>query len=252
MAISERNVSSLSQASAATIVLNKPTGVVNGDVMFAFLHAGANGSGTHATLAGWTEIAFAGGGTVRPSNITVLRKVAGGSEPTTYTFSGQSLVDGSIVALIGADTTTPEDVAASGTTGSTTSADAPSLTTVTSNAWHLVGYGSSTVNTTLALPTGYTNDVPAYGDSAGAGFQDRVDHKLIAAAGATGIVSSVVAPSSFWVAISVAVRPGVSIFPANKDTGARFNLGLNARDRKPRTSIGVQRKGQPTRFGGFK
>lgn len=117
------------------LVIPKPAGVVSGDVLTAHLqgdYALLNHSVSGWTLAGWAEEdkdqgyraqwqSWVGGVAVQPPNAAlrdgtdltgyVFFKVAGGSEPSTYTFpggaSGSSLQGGSILAWRGVDNSNP-------------------------------------------------------------------------------------------------------------------------------------------------
>lgn len=203
MAISDRNVSTATQAGATPLVVTKPSGVVSGDVLVAsFIAVGT----VHTTLAGWTEIGFKAEGT--SAGLTILRKVAGGSEPASYSFvNSGGLVSGDIIALTGVDNTTPEDATATTGTGTGTTLTAPAITTVTDNAWWMTFFATDGTQTTLSQPSGFTVDVASFSD--GAGDVQRVDHKVITPAGPTGTTTSTAA-SGGWMAISVAVRPAAS------------------------------------------
>ena len=68
-------------ANSNTVVISKPTGTENGDLMIALCASGAPRTWTGDT--GWTEVIDQG---TAPS-IRVAYKVAGGSEPANYTFT---------------------------------------------------------------------------------------------------------------------------------------------------------------------
>lgn len=213
LAISTRNVFSLNQSGLNTIILTKPSGVVSGDVMYASVMV-ANAT-THATAPGWTEVAWKAE-TNNATTLTILRLVAGGSEPANYTFTGAAAqtISGSITALIGVDNTTPEDAAATVNSGNGVTLTAPTITTVTDGAWWLVYFNTNGNATTLSLPTGFTNDVVTFGSL---GDMIRQDHKLIASHGATGTATSTQDDASgtdWWVTISLAIRPAGGVAPS--------------------------------------
>ena len=124
MAIAFRAISAAgSTASGTTVVVNKPTGTVDGDLMVALIANGVNGS-TITGPAGWT---------VREAkttfrNFTVLTKVAA-SEGGNYTFTvsagGAQALGGVIASYSGA---TGYDVSAQGAQATSTTHDAPSVT----------------------------------------------------------------------------------------------------------------------------
>ena len=65
-------------------VVNKPTGTASGDLMIAVISAATN-STSGPTCSGWTQLAWSGSGGL--VSYAILYKVAGGSEPSSYTFS---------------------------------------------------------------------------------------------------------------------------------------------------------------------
>ena len=85
-------------AGVTTLVINKPTGTIEGDLMVAFMGSPASVTWTGAT--GWTEVADQG---ASPST-RIAYKVAGGSEPSSYTFTtsvSANTPSGSIVSIEG-------------------------------------------------------------------------------------------------------------------------------------------------------
>lgn len=85
-------------AVGTTLVINKPTGTLENDLMIAFMANDGNASWSGDT--GWTEV-------LDYSNSTRLRiayKVAGASEPSTYTFTASTsqLLSGVILTYRGA------------------------------------------------------------------------------------------------------------------------------------------------------
>lgn len=70
---------------SSTLVINKPAGTQQGDLMIVFMcEEGSNYTFTGDT--GWTEIADQGS---RP-NLRIAYKVAGASEPSSYTFTSSN------------------------------------------------------------------------------------------------------------------------------------------------------------------
>lgn len=94
-----------------TLVINKPSNLVTGDLMIA--HVGAsNISGPSWTPpSGWTAIVTGLGNSSSNPLVGCFWKVATGSEPSTYTFveSGNQRSVGFISRVTGADPTTPID-----------------------------------------------------------------------------------------------------------------------------------------------
>jgi hypothetical protein len=108
--IAQRGVAT-NATGTTSLVINKPTGVVSGDVMIVNIaQSGPSGAGelSNPTSLGWTLIDGRDlqGGTKRWG--AVMYKVAGGSEPANYTFTldaGGNSAAGSIVAFSGVDVT---------------------------------------------------------------------------------------------------------------------------------------------------
>ncbi len=141
-AIAQRGAAMSGTTTNTSLSVTKPTGVVSGDVLIVNIAQGGNNS-TAPTSTGWTLIdgRSLAGGTRRYG--AVLYKVAGGSEPASYTFtlgSGVDSVAGSIVAFSGVNTSgaTPFDVAPGtilvSANGNTTAVGATTITTVSANA----------------------------------------------------------------------------------------------------------------------
>ncbi len=143
-AVGQRGIATSGTATGTSLIISKPAGVVAGDVLIANIaQAGSGGGGlSNPSSSGWTLIAGAdlAGGTHRWG--AVFYKVAGASEPATYTFTldsdGNSAVGG-IVAFSGVNISgsipfdvTPGTITVGGS-GATT-ATATATTTVSSNA----------------------------------------------------------------------------------------------------------------------
>lgn len=226
--IAQRGASTNGNSTNTSLTINKPTGVVAGDVMIVNIGQRNNGT-TAPTCAGWTAIssgAIDGGTTLG----ALLYKVAGASEPASYTFTlgaGANNNEGTIVAFSGVDVTgTPFDVApgslsVSGGNGST--ATATGITTVSANAAVIM---FAQVNDNQSMGTWSTTSPGAltelYEDQYNA--SGAVDLTLGAAwatkatAGATGNGTMSIGASSRWGAQLIALKaipptPSVSITP---------------------------------------
>jgi len=121
------------------LTINKPTGVVQGDVMIVNI-AGIGNNTTDASLSGWTLIKGADLAGITLRRASLLYRVAGASEGSSYTFnlgSGTSNAVGSIVAFSGVDTSsgpfdaTPLNISVQ---GSQQAVAATTTTTVSANA----------------------------------------------------------------------------------------------------------------------
>ena len=193
--------------------INKPAGVVSGDIMIANIANDNNGGA--ATSAGWTLIS-----TTSPSGggITLLYKIAGGAEPASYSFatSGNPIA-GAIVAFSGVDNATPFDVAnGNWSTGSGTTATAASKTTVTTND-AIVMFGATAGSGNNNNWTGWTTTSPGaltelYDIGTGGAASVGAAWALKATAGATG--SGTASTSAGWGAILIALKSGGPATPS--------------------------------------
>lgn len=117
----------LNSSGASTIVVDKPAGTVEGDLMVAFCLSDNAGSWTGDT--GWTEVLdFTGGAALR-----IAYKVATASEPTNYTFtySGSRVLRSAILTYRDAQFDTIGTVS---TTISGTTHTAPEITVADSGS----------------------------------------------------------------------------------------------------------------------
>ena len=205
-AITFRSASSAANATATTLVLPTPAGVVTGDVLLASV--AARGGPAITPPAGWTLVRLdANGSTLRQA---VYVHMAGGAEPATYTFtlaSAQSATGG-ISAYTGVDTTTPIDAHGGQVAPTSTSISAPSITTSGPDRM-LVGFFATAVLTSVTPPAGQTERfdqaVPSTNQfKITAAAADRAQ----AATGASGPRTATSANTGVNVGALVALRPG--------------------------------------------
>lgn len=200
-----------------SLTINKPTGVVSGDIMIVNI-ANDNNNGA-ASLSGWTLI-----DSKNPDgSVSLLYKIAGGSEPSSYAFSvaGSPSV-GSIVAFSGVDNATPFDVAngAFTTGGSGTSITASSKTTVSSNVAVVMFAGTTANNASANNWSGWTTATSPgaltelYDNANGAAASVGAAWAIKASAGSTGTGSATSVTNGGWGGILIALRPGVAGPPA--------------------------------------
>lgn len=192
--------------------LAKPSGVVEGDLLLAFLCAdGTNSPISWATRipAGWAiaEENLATGGTFITHG-AVAYKIAGASEPSTYAFSFDlQSGTGIIVAYQGVNTTTPINVSAKQENASSASSHPiPSVTTTVNDCLVVACYqhrGNNGVPYTE--PSGWTERVDYKGATSNSNF--GVADKVFTTSGATGTTNATgnVADET-WVAV-IALAP---------------------------------------------
>lgn len=146
--IVQRGTATSATTTNTTLTINKPTGVVAGDVMIVNIAQGGNNS-TAPVLAGWTIIdgRSLAGGTQRYG--AALYRVADGTEGSSFTFtlgSGTDAAAGSVIAFSGVDVT--GGVKADGSAGGPFDVDP--------GTFNLGGSGSTT-STGLSITTATAN-----------------------------------------------------------------------------------------------
>lgn len=182
MAISIRSTATSRTLSNATLTLNatKPSGVVAGDVLIAFVVVGDTGGvePVFTAPAGWTLIQDQADHANGPANYIKLAaywRLAGGSEPSTYTFTTSTATQSRfavvINAYIGVDTTTPVAPTEVGsfanvTNQSTNERPTGSITTSTSR-WIVTGVADRN-NSTFTTPGSLTERALTNGQTPGA------------------------------------------------------------------------------------
>ena len=150
--IAESTTQGSTGPSVSTVVVNKPTGTAAGDLMIMVGAIGSTTAGrTWTGDTGWTEVADQG---AIPS-LRVAYKVAGASEPSSYTFTISSATGTGIAASI-----LTYRYAAYDTIGAFTSGTDPLVlpsVTATSNLSVLIAAGArAAASITLGTPTGMT------------------------------------------------------------------------------------------------
>ena len=187
-------------ASAASGTCNKPTGTASGDTLTAAVF-GVGGT-TAASLAGWTQQA-----TTNASgfvSLTILTKIAGGSEPASYTFTGPPLVGATIIVRAsGGDTSAVID----GTPTTSTTATVGSITTTSANSLLVMATvgGSDTTGTSIAPDAAMTERAELADGFASYGSLE-VATEARASAGATGTRTSTDAAASGFLTAMVAIK----------------------------------------------
>lgn len=115
--IAQRGAATTVISANTTVTINKPVGIVTGDIMFANIIGYRNGTNTIVTApTGWNTIA---GTQIERAFPTLFYKIATATDAnastTSYTFTTSSSSNpsiGAIIAFSGVNTTTPFDVTA--------------------------------------------------------------------------------------------------------------------------------------------
>ncbi len=183
-------------ASSTTLTITKPSGVQEGDLLLAVMCGrGAGGGETWTGDTGWTEVVDQG---VWPI-LRVAWKIAGASEPASYSFtcsSSRQLGGGILRIARGAFDT----IGAIGTSTTTAAVVAPAIT---ATGALLIGFFvNDGKNISFTTPAGMTAQ---FSDSDGnepgfACFSERI------AAGSTGTRSSTPSASANHAGVLVSIR----------------------------------------------
>lgn len=178
--------------------MNKPAGVVSGDVMIATMRVSSFLSFNFSTPAGWTEIT-----SISDNNAKLYYKVAGGSEPASYNFGSMiglgSTMVGTIVAFSGVDTSNPiADTAM--TTGSGSSVALPAVTTTRNGSMKYSNVTTSSSPGSTFLSQTDACDINGGGVSVANGY-------VALNAGETPSLTDSLTSSTSWVAQSLILQP---------------------------------------------
>ncbi|MFE3452373.1 hypothetical protein ACFXJ8_25965 [Nonomuraea sp. NPDC059194] len=228
---SVRSASSNSANNSATVVVTKPGGTVAGDVLIAYQQATFGALTDMTTPSGgatWQELeAF--GPEFDVTCAKVWWKVAGSSEPGSYTFNGLSAGDYSVivVAVEGATSATPLDASVYTSGGAATSVPTPSVTAGGPGIEVRFAGGTRSGTTTWTPPAGYSEHVEVNSPGsdkicataaskvlAGAGATGALDFTASAAMGGKLGASVVLAASSLNATVDAATVTGAGNVPA--------------------------------------
>jgi hypothetical protein len=216
------NVTSYVSSSATSCVLDKPTNLVNGDVLVAAVWARSNTAGYTTIPTGWTESIPTGGDITGPGIMRFYRKVItnAGAEPANYTWSGgvAGRVTGILFRVTGANTASPLDATGAEATAvgdaSSASVSLPTLSASVTGDLLIAMTGAQIatggVRGTFNPPLGWTR-VGSVGTSTGSSESDfAVDVLVLTATGPTGAktftkASAVAAGMGYMYALKAAV-----------------------------------------------
>lgn len=151
MAVAFRSYTDALGAKTTSHVVNAPSGAASGDVIYGHWYTGD--AITWTQPSGWAVLINTSDGTY--GSALVCRKVLSAAPDATYTAVASVSCDawGTLSAWTGADTTTPEDVAAA--SAQSDDATAPEITTATNGAM-LLSWWAENDNETGAPPGGMT------------------------------------------------------------------------------------------------
>ncbi len=194
---------------STSLAISKPAGTLAGDLLLATISHQGGSQRNITPPAGWTNIPSADVSQGSNARIHAWYKVAGASEPASYTFTltggGGMSIAGGVMAIQGADSANPINAAGGQSTGSTnvTQLTAPSITTTKPNT-ALIYSGAVNTPATFTPP----QLMPEQWDVIGAGsYQIATEAAVggVAVAGATGTRAATLSTSAAGVAIAIAV-----------------------------------------------
>lgn len=210
-------------ANATSITGGKPSGVAEGDLLIASLQTmGSNP--IHLTPSGWFVVA--GCQNIRDDistpRVSQFWKIAGASEPSTYTFEFSALVSNrqtlAIVRFTGVNQIAPIN-ASNAATGADDTPVCPSVNTTVNEC---LIWRSCTIRpsgqTITGVPSGHTE---RYNFAVGgpAGHRNGMATAEQTTAGATGTGSFATSTATNWCSATIAIAP-----PEPASSGARFCL----------------------------
>lgn len=196
-----RSAASTVAAAGASVVVTKPTGTADGDVMVACGVITGTSANTQTIVppAGWTErVGPTDNGTDRRLYLWTRESASDGAD-YTFTRTGASAARVTILSISGGD----YDTVTSGTNASGTSHTIPSVTTSTANCLVVAFVGAGGGATSQTPPTSYTER----SDDAATTFIAS-SSLAYAAAGATGAVTATTGGASASLVAHVSLKPG--------------------------------------------
>jgi hypothetical protein len=226
-AITQRGSATTGTTTGTTLTINKPAGVIAGDVMLATVAQLGNNSADPA-LAGWTLV---DGRSLEGTNArrgAVLYRVADGSEGSSFAFtlgSGVSSAVGDIIAFAGVNAT--GGFKADGTAGGPFDVDPGTISvsvssmTVTATAIVTSSANAAVVMLGMAAYTAPTWDSASWSTASAGSLTELFDHQgseasvggawlIKSSAGSTGAGSATLSASQRNGGLLVALRPATA------------------------------------------
>lgn len=197
-----------SSGNVGSIVVNKPSGTVEGDLLVStFSHDSTSGS--LDSPPGWSDFfpSFSTDG----STFLCSYKIATASEPATYTFTStdsDQLAVG-IIRISGGNTTNPINAQSSTNSGSSNSPNCPSTTTTNDNTLvlRLMGADDGSYSSGSNYPSLHTGVYTAQSTGSFGETHTAVAYIVQASAGSTGSANFSMTESEEWGTITVAINP---------------------------------------------
>jgi hypothetical protein len=190
--------------------ITKPSCTSSGDVLIAVFAVDRNSTTTPTiTASGWTVIESFNNSTTVDQLTAAYYKVAGGSEPSSYSFTLGTEGVGAIVVYSGVDTSSVIDVSDGQTNGTastlTSSFTAPSISTTIANTM-LVHVAGSLDTSSITWTPGLTNE-RIDGGSTSPDEWLSVSDQAKSGTGATGTETATPTSTGYGGSIMFALRP---------------------------------------------
>lgn len=186
----------------SSLVINKPTGTVQNDLMVAIMYAAGPGSTTWTGDTGWTEVCDLGSSPF----LRIAYKVAGASEGSSYTFTASATTANLSGSILTYRYGTYDTIAGAFTTGANPlvlTSISPSL----SQSILIATGGRGTNNITLGTPTSMTARVT---DNDGSGASYIICDQTVPK-GPTGTRSMSTGSATNTAGITLSIKPTRSI-----------------------------------------
>jgi len=227
--IAQRGDATNNVVTSGDLTISKPSGVLEGDVLIANIIQNDNDDRnlSDVTASGWTEI---DGREIYSNNGdtwrgTILYKIAGGSESSSYSFSTDNDIDmaiGSIVAFSGVDVSGTAPFDSTPVNISTGSSSSPTVSSININTvgtalimFTQISDNRSHSSWTNSLSEIYDNQTTS-GDDASIGAA----WKIVNTTGASGDGSVTISNSERWGALYIALKPIINTPPISCSTDA--------------------------------
>jgi predicted phage tail protein len=183
---------------ASNVTVTKPAGTTAGDLLVAYVYHYDNVA-TWTPPAGWTLVTTGTG--TSATYFSIYRKVAGGSEPASYTFAGSTgdYKAATIERYTGVDPLNPIQTFTLNS-GSATSRSIGSMTSTVPNSYLAMAVFGYNLTATAAAPSGMTINYTEFGRGFG---------QALPTAAATGTKSTTDATDA-WTAIGLILNPIVT------------------------------------------
>ena len=202
--ISLRSSSSANNSTgSSSLTINVPAGTANGDVMVAHVVVQTAGNSI-AAPSGWNIIKRLD--TTNNIATATYWKVAGSSEPSSYTwsFGTSGEASGGIASYTGVDTTNPVDASMVQYNNGTTNVDNTGVTTTYANDMLVYAVGIVSASPSISNPSGFTQE---WKTSSSSNTTSEMSQEVASSTGATGTIHGTLSSTYSTVTHLIALKP---------------------------------------------